>query len=136
MAETPKKIIECDIKCFLCNVFTPSSAERVKIFRRSVVNLPSLIDLTVGEDIISYGSSGADLFVCMNCYKRLIRFEKAKKNAEEIKEEMYIIYQTMKRQIKRQRADQVVENITYPQTNNNSKVISSCKIFQFHSHIG
>ena len=35
MAETPKKI-ECDNKCFLCNVFTPSSAERVKIFGRSV----------------------------------------------------------------------------------------------------
>ena len=46
MAETPKKI-ECDNKCFLCNVFTPSSAERVKIFGRSVVDLPRLISPTV-----------------------------------------------------------------------------------------
>ena len=113
MAETPKKIIECHNNCFLCNVFTPSSAERVKIFGKSVVDLARLIDLTVGESITSYGSSGADLFVCTKCYKRLIRFKKAKQNAEEIKEEICTIYQSMKRRIKRQRADQDVENITH-----------------------
>ena len=57
-----KKKIECGNKC---NVFTPSSAERVKIFGRSVVDLP--------RHITSYGSSGADLFVCTNCHKRLRR---------------------------------------------------------------
>ena len=42
------------------------------------------MELTVDEDITSYccGSSGVDLFVCTKCYKRLTRFEKAKKNVE------------------------------------------------------
>lgn len=114
MAETPKiKIIECRNKYFLCNVFTPSSAERVKLLGKSVVYLARLIDLTVGENITSYGSSGADLFVYTKCYKKLIRFKKAKQNAEEIKKEICTIYQSIKRRIKRQRADQDVENITH-----------------------
>ena len=55
--------------------------------RESVIDLPHLIELTVGEDITSYGcgNSGADLFACMKCYERLTRFEKAKKNVESIK---------------------------------------------------
>ena len=55
--------------------------------QESVVDIPLLIELTVDEDITSYGhgSSGADLFLCTMCYVRLSRFEKAKKNAEGIK---------------------------------------------------
>ena len=140
MAETPKKIIDCHNKCFICNVFTPSSAERVKIFGKSVVDLARLIDLTVGENITSYGSSGADLFVCTKCYKRLIRFKKVNQNALEIKEEICTIYQSMNRRIKRQRADQVVEknsveNITriHEQTTT-AKRIPAAKSLNF-SHI-
>ena len=52
----------------------------------SVIDLPRLVELTVGEDITSYGcgNSGADLFVCTKCYERLTRFKKAKKNVEGI----------------------------------------------------
>ena len=55
--------------------------------QESVIDLTRLIKLTVGEDITSYGcgKSGADLFVCTKCYERLSRFEKAKKNVEDIK---------------------------------------------------
>ena len=55
--------------------------------QESVIDLTRLIELTVGEDITSYGcgNSGADLFVCTKCYERLSRFEKAKKNVEDIK---------------------------------------------------
>ena len=55
--------------------------------QESVIDLTRLIELTVGEDITSYGcgNSGADLFVCTKCHERLSRFEKAKKNVEDIK---------------------------------------------------
>ena len=55
--------------------------------QESVIDLTRLIELTVGEYITSYGceKSGADLFVCTKCYERLSRFEKAKKNVEDIK---------------------------------------------------
>ena len=55
--------------------------------RVSVIDLPRLIVLIVGEDITSYGcgNSGADSFVCTKCYERLTRFEKAKENVEGIK---------------------------------------------------
>ena len=82
----------------------------------SVIDLPRLIELTVGEDITSYGcgNSGADLFVCTKCYERLTRFEKAKKNVQcrRYQREICSIY----RKVKRQRADELVvlvENVAH-----------------------
>ena len=74
-------------------------------FRESVIDLPRLMELTVDEDITSYGcgTSGADLFVCTKCYKRLTRFEKAKKNVEGIKGRSAVFIsplKTIKRKVK------------------------------------
>ena len=87
----------------------------------SVIDLPRLIELTVGEDITSYGcgNSGADLFVCTKCYERLTRFEKAKKNVEGIKGRSAVFIRplkTIKWKVKPQRADQLVvlvENVAH-----------------------
>ena len=96
MAETPKKIVDCEYKCFLCDAFTPSSAGRVRIFGQSVVDLACLIEWTAGEDLRTHQTAGADLFACnTTCYKRLLKFEKAKKNLETIKSEIYGTYQSI-----------------------------------------
>ena len=89
--------------------------------RESVIDLPRLIELTVGEDIASYGcgNSGADLFVCKKWYERLTRFEKAKKNVEGIKGRSAVFIsplKTIKRKVKQQRADELVvlvENVAH-----------------------
>ena len=93
-------------------------------FRESVIDLPRLIEWTVGEDITSYrcGTSGADLFVSTKCYERLTRFEKAKKNVEGIKGRSAVFISSLKtinRKAKRQRADQLVvlvENVAHAST--------------------
>ena len=59
------------------------------------------------------------MFVCTKCHERLTRFEKAKKNAEGIKgrSAVFIIpLKTIKWNVKRQRADQLVvlvENVAH-----------------------
>ena len=75
MTETPKQIS-----------YVNTSASCATSCAKSQ-NLPRLIELTVGEDITSYGCGnyGADLFVCTKCCERLSQFEKAKKNVEGIK---------------------------------------------------
>ena len=79
----------------------------------SVIDLPRLIELTVGEDITSYGcrNSGADLFVCTKCYERLTRFEKAEE-CRSYQRKICSIYG----KVKRQRADELVvlvENVAH-----------------------
>ena len=108
--------------------------------RESVINLPRLIELTIGEDIASYGcrDSGADLFVCKRCSDRLTRFEKAKKNVEGIKGRSAVFIsslKTIKRKVKRQRADQLVvlvENVAHaPEQIGTTKRVSTAKSLKF-----
>jgi len=97
MAETPKKIIECEYKCFLCDTLTQSSAGRVRLFWKSAVELPRLIETAICENISKHRNSGSELFICIaiKCYKRLQRLEKATNNLESIKEEICGIYQSI-----------------------------------------
>ena len=129
MAETPKKIIECEYKCFLCDTLTQSSAGRVRLFGKSAVELPRLIETAICENISKHRNSGSELFICnAKCYKRL---EKAKKNLESIKEEICGIYQSINRREKQQRANQVVEigdkNITHLTTTKRASAAKSLK---------
>ena len=67
MAETPKKIIECEYKCFLCDTLTQSSAGRVRIFGKSAVELPRLIETAICENISKHRNSGSNyLFATRN----------------------------------------------------------------------
>ena len=107
-----KKIIHCEYKCFLCDVLIQSSSGRVKIFGKSAIDLTGLIESAIGENIDKYHKCGSELFICNDkCYKRIQRFEKTTKNLKGIKEETSRIYESINRRVKRQRADQVDENI-------------------------
>ena len=126
MAETPKKIIDSEYKCFLCDAFTHSS--RVKIFGKSGLDIPRLIESAVGENLGKYENSGSQMFICTKCYKRLLRLEKAKKNLEGIKEEICGIYQSINRRVKRQITDaNVSENIAPHTTTKPSSAAKSLK---------
>ena len=108
--------------------------------RESVIDLPHLIELTVGEDITSYrcGTSVADLFVSTKCYEKLTRFEKAKKNVEGIKGRFAVFISSLKtinRKAKRQRADQLVvlvENVAHASEQiATTKRVSTAKSLKF-----
>ena len=117
-----------------------------KNLRESVIDLPRLIELTVREDITSYGCghSGADLFVCTKCYERLTRFEKARRMVGRYQGEICSICQPLetinKRKVKRQRANQLVvlvENVAHaPEQSATTKRVSTAKIFKVYRHIG
>ena len=60
------------------------SGERV--FGKSSVDIAHLIECAVEIDLSVFSSS--DPFVCNRCYKRLLRFEKAKTNLRSLQEEI------------------------------------------------
>ena len=99
-----------DFETFLCNSLTQSSAGRVKIYGRSGIDLPRLIELAIGENVRNFQSCGSKLFICNSkCYKKLQRFDKPKKSLDSIKQEICSTYQSINRRVKRQRADQIVD---------------------------
>ena len=86
MEETPKKIIDGDLRCFICNSTSPQN-ERIRVFGKSSVDIQYLIKTAADIDVGIF-SSGNDLFICKTCYNRLVRFAKVKKNLEGLKEEI------------------------------------------------
>ena len=108
--------------------------------QENVIDLPDprLIELTVGERYHRCGNSGADLFVCTKCCERLTQYEKAKKNIEDIKGRSAVCnspLKTIKRKVKRQRADQLVglvENVAHaPPKIATTKRVSTAKSLKF-----
>ena len=83
MEETPKKIVGNN--CFLCS-FPLIPQARIRVFGKSSVDIAHLIECAVEIDLSVFSSS--DPFVCNRCYKRLLRFEKAKTNLRSFQEEM------------------------------------------------
>ena len=82
MEETPKKLVGNN--CFLCS-FSLIPQARIRVFGKSSVNIAHLLECAVEIDLSVFSSS--DPFVCNRCYKRLLRFEKAKTNLQSLQEE-------------------------------------------------
>ena len=76
-------------KCFLCGVKAVKK-ERVMVFGKSTENISQLIDSVFNLNVdVSYPSRNS--FICSkSCYKRLIRYKKAKISLETIQEENYV----------------------------------------------
>ena len=132
MAESPKKLLNVNTSAF-CATLTQSSAGRVRIFGKSAVDLPRLIETAICENISKHRNSGSELFICnAKCYKKGQRLEKANKNLESLKKEICGIYQSINRREKRQRAVQVVEigdkNITHLTTTKRASAAKSLKL--------
>ena len=100
MDETPKKL-KHDSNCFIClNNIQPQ--ERIKIFGSTAADIPNLINNSINIDVSCYKSSGA--FICMKCYKHLLKYDKAVTNVEKLKKELKEIYTAVScyRRFKRQ----------------------------------
>ena len=83
--ETPKKIVESKLFCFLCGCTL--NKERVRIFGKSSVDIQGLIKAAIDVDVTVFSSS--EIFICTaNCYRRLIRFEKISNNLCTLKKEI------------------------------------------------
>ena len=89
-----KTNIEFEYKRFLCDVFSWETQN----LGESVIDLPRLIELTVGKDITSYrcGNSGADLFVCTKCHKETYLIRESKEECRRYQGEICSIYQSIK----------------------------------------
>ena len=83
MEETPKKIVGNN--CFLCS-FPLIPQARIRVFGKSSVDIAHLIECAVEIDLSVFSSSNP--VVCNRCYKRLLRFEKAKPNLRSLQEEI------------------------------------------------
>ena len=74
MDETPKKVVRSDFFCFLynCNL----GKDQVCVFRKSAVNIASLIKRALDVDVSLYSSS--ELFICTAIFylRQLKCFEK------------------------------------------------------------
>ena len=80
IAETPKKVVGNN--CFLCSSpLIPSG--RVCVVGKSSVCISRLIEETVEIDVSLFSLS--DPFVCGNCYKCLIRFQKLRKTCNQFR---------------------------------------------------
>ena len=83
--ETPKKIVESKLFCFLCGCTL--NKERVRIFGKSSVDVQGLIKAVIDVGVTVFSSS--EIFICTaNCYRRLICFEKISNNLCTLKKEI------------------------------------------------
>ena len=99
-SETPKKLVDTD-KCFACPTILQKK-ERVRLFGESKVDLPALLKSAINVNADVYKTS--DLFICVKCYKRLVRFGKAKENLAVLQAEIkkdYLLTGEEKRRCKR-----------------------------------
>ena len=83
MKETPKKIVRNG--CFLCSIDLIPTA-RIQVFEKSLVDIVGLIKRALEIDVSVFSSSNP--FVCMRCYKRLLRFGKIKSNLRLVQEDI------------------------------------------------
>ena len=114
MEETPKKIVGNN--CFLCS-FPLNPQARIRVFGKSSVDIAHLIECAVEIDLSVFSSS--DPFVCNRCYKRLLRFEKAKTNLRYFQEEIKEHFKKGANRTKRLRRNSAekdgdIENINVP----------------------
>lgn len=91
MDVTPKKVVGCNLSCLLCSK-SIEKRERIRVFGKSSVNIADLICCALEVDFNTFVNP-VEIYICTKCYKRLIRFEKARNNLKELKDEIKRNYQ-------------------------------------------
>lgn len=88
---TPQKISTSDSSCFICSS-SADSKKRIRIFKgTSSLDIRSLIEETLGIDLSIYVNS--DSFICVKCYKTLVKFQKAVIHVNDIKNGLQKLYE-------------------------------------------
>ena len=81
--ETSKKVTSAQRDCCLCKDKIPSLKEKVKIFRKSELQIGALIHRALGVDLGVYVGS-ENLAICRLCYNMLNAYNKALKKVKQI----------------------------------------------------
>ena len=74
----------------------------MRVFGVSKVDIPALLKSAVNINTDAYEAS--DLFICVKCYKRLVRFGKAKENLDALQTDIkkdYFLTKEQQRRCKR-----------------------------------
>ena len=113
MDVTPKKLVSSEIKCFICSVLIEGN-KRIRVFKTGISSsshsshdVEGLICRTLDVNISVYRNS--DAFICIKCYKTLIKFKKAETNVQEIKNELRNLYK--ERDCTEQRVKRLVKDV-------------------------
>ena len=126
MEETPKKMVGNN--CFLCS-FPLIPQARIRVFGKSSVDIAHLIECAVEIDLSVFSSSNP--FVCDRCYKRLLRFEKAKPNLRSLQEEIKEDFKKGANRTKRLRRNSamMVNKIDRPNTTPTVRAIGTFAVY-------
>ena len=101
MEETPKKIVQSDLFCFLCACTLNN--DTVRVFGKSSVDIPGLIKSAIDIEATVFSSS--DLLICTACYNKLLKFEKILTNLRSLQRELKENYEKGGLRSKRLRKD-------------------------------
>lgn len=126
MEETPKKIIESDLMCFICSSVVQKK-DKIYIFGKSSIDLPELILSSLNVDVNCY-SSNITMFVCKcNCYRSLTKFKRASDDLYAVRKEIEGVFKNRGHQrVKRMlNVDCLDENISKPFFRENVTITSS-----------
>ena len=88
MNETPKKLSNRQECCFLCKSLLTNDRDKIRVFGKSNIDIPSWILRATKFDLAHY--VGCDKFaICrVSCYKRLTRYKNALQKVEDIEYEI------------------------------------------------
>ena len=91
MDVTPKKIVECGSRCFICSSASLKN-NKILIFGKSSLDIAEVIRSSLSVDVSRY-SENSDLFVCRDkCYQRMIKFQRASDKLKELKREIEEVF--------------------------------------------
>ena len=88
MNETLKKLSHRHECCFLCKSLLTNDRDKIRVYGKSSIDIPSLILRATKVDLAHY--VGCDKFaICrMSCYKRLTRYKNALQKVEDVEYEI------------------------------------------------
>ena len=87
MDVTPKKLVDCRSRCFICSSAS-TKKDKIYVFGRSSCDVAQIIRSALNVDVSRYLEK-RDLCVCRDkCYKQLQKFQKASDKLTKIKVEI------------------------------------------------
>ena len=88
MNETPKKLSHREECCFLCKKVLANEHDKIRVFGKSTIGIPTLILRATKVDLSLYVGCEKIAICRMSCYKRLTRYKNALRKVDEIEHEI------------------------------------------------
>lgn len=88
MNETPKKLSHRQECCFLCKSLLTNDRDKIRVFGKSNIDIPSLILRATKLDLAHYVGCNKFAICHVSCYKRQTRYKNALQKVEDIEYEI------------------------------------------------